>query len=191
MIGSVFFVRNIELTESRYPLPHNKETKTRFPAYYQFYSDWHGGCRTYTTILWWWNAPVFRNLLLTTNVIGPVTTWRHHENWLTMIISFKNFTSWDEKHDDRKSESLKQCAKRMKIQAVINNKEKMTRHDEKGVKEWGNIKHWGKKKLRPPHGCNFKMSRWRKNDQVCTDKKSKGHSHNGMGERTVFYNPDL
>lgn len=145
MIGSVFFVRNIELTESRYPLPHNKETKTRFPAYYQFYSDWHGGCRTYTTILWWWNAPVFRNLLLTTNVIGPVTTWRHHENWLTMIISFKNFTSWDEKHDDRKSESLKQCAKRMKIQAVINNKEKMTRHDEKGVKEWGNIKHWEKK----------------------------------------------
>lgn len=60
--------------------------------------------------------------------------WRHHENWLTMIISFKNFISWDEKHDDRKSESLKQCAKRRKIQAVINNKEKMTRHNEKGWK---------------------------------------------------------
>lgn len=60
-------------------------------------------------------------------------------------------------------------------------------------KGWKNevILNIGEKKLRPPHGCNFKMSRWRKNDQVCTDKKSRGHSHNGMGERTVFYNPDL
>lgn len=53
------------------------------------------------------------------------------------------------------------------------------------MKEWGNIKH--SKKLRPPYGCNFKNVSFRKNDQVCTDKKSKGHSHNGMGERTVFF----
>lgn len=55
------------------------------------------------------------------------------------------------------------------------------------MKEWGNIKH--SKKLRPPYGCNFKNVSFRKNDQVCTDKKSKGHSHNGMGERTVFLQP--
>lgn len=120
-------------------------------------------------------------------MIGPVTMWRHHENWLTMIISFKNFISWDEKHDDRKSESLKQCAKRRKIQAVINNKEKMTRHNEKG---WKNEVILNIRKNSGLHMVvTFKMFRLGKNDQVCTDKKSKGHSHNGMGERTVFLQP--
>lgn len=184
-----FFVWNIELNKSRYPLPHKKETKTRFPAYYQFYSDWHGGCRTYTTILWWWNAPVFGNLLLTTNVIGPVTMWRHHENWLTMIISFKNFISWDEKHDDRKSESLKQCAKRRKIQAVINNKEKMTRHNEKG---WKNEVILNIRKNSGLHMVvTFKMFRLGKMIKYALIKNLKAIHTMEWGKGQFFYNPDL
>lgn len=67
----------------------------------------------------------------------------------------------------------------------------MTRHDEKGVKEWGNIKHWGKKNSGLHMVVTLKCLVEGKMTKYALIKKSKGHSHNGMGERTVFYNPDL
>lgn len=112
--------------------------------------------------------------------------WRHHENWLTMIISFKNFISWDEKHDDRKSESLKQCAKRRKIQAVINNKEKMTRHNEKG---WKNEVILNIRKNSGLHMVvTFKMFRLGKMTKYALIKLLRPFTQ-WNGERTVFLQP--